>query len=204
MPWKIRERPLADATMALSDEQLVALTVKGDVSAFNEIVARWENRLYSFVYRYLGDPEEAKDITQESFVRAYSHLDGFRGQSKFSSWLYQIALNLCRSKLRRQKARPMVSIDDRADENPLWAVADERPTPADATLEQERAVAVREALAQLPEAQRTVIILKEYNGLKFREIAEILDTPESTVKSRLYHGLESLAQALGHLQAEGI
>jgi len=190
--------------MALSDEQLVALTVKGDVSAFNEIVARWENKLYHFVYRYLGDPEEAKDITQESFVRAYSHLDGFRGQSKFSSWLYQIALNLCRSKLRRQKARPTVSIDDREDENPLWAVVDERPTPADSTLEQERAVAVREALAQLPEAQRTVIILKEYNGLKFREIAEILDTPESTVKSRLYHGLENLAQALGHLQAEGI
>ena len=194
---------MADATMALSDEQLVALTVKGDVSAFNEIVARWESRLYSFVYRYLGDPEDAKDITQESFVRAYSHLDGFRGQSKFSSWLYQIALNLCRSKLRRQKARPTVSIDDREDENPLWAVADERPTPADTTLEQERAVAVREALARLPEAQRTVIILKEYNGLKFREIAEILDTPESTVKSRLYHGLEALAKALGHLQAEG-
>jgi RNA polymerase sigma-70 factor (ECF subfamily) len=188
--------------MALSDEQLVALTVKGDVQAFNEIVARWEGKLYSFVYRYLGDPEEAKDVTQESFVRAYSHLEGFRGQSKFSSWLYQIALNLCRSKLRRSTAHPMVSIDGRQEDNPLWAVADERPTPAEATLEQERVLAVREALAQLPEAQRTVIILKEYNGLKFREIAEILDTPESTVKSRLYHGLASLAQALGHLQAE--
>jgi RNA polymerase sigma-70 factor (ECF subfamily) len=189
--------------MALSDEQLVALTVKGDVSAFNEIVTRWEGRLYNFVYRYIGDAEEAKDITQESFVRAYSHLDGFRGQSKFSSWLYQIALNLCRSKLRRNQAHPTVSIDDREEGNPLWALPDERATPAEYALEQERAVAVREALAQLPEAQRTVIILKEYNGLKFREIAEILDTPESTVKSRLYHGLENLAQALGHLQAGG-
>lgn len=189
--------------MALSDEQLVALTVKGDVSAFNEIVARWEGRLYNFVYRYIGDAEEAKDITQESFVRAYSHLEGFRGQSKFSSWLYQIALNLCRSKLRRKKSRPTVSIDDREEDNPLWSLPDERATPDEHTLEQERAVAVREALAQLPEAQRTVIILKEYNGLKFREIAEILDTPESTVKSRLYHGLDNLAQALGHLQAGG-
>lgn len=189
--------------MALSDEQLVALTVKGDVSAFNEIVARWEGRLYNFVYRYIGDAEEAKDITQESFVRAYSHLEGFRGQSKFSSWLYQIALNLCRSKLRRKQSRPMVSIDDREEDNPLFSLPDTRATPAEHTLERERAVAVREALAQLPEAQRTVIILKEYNGLKFREIAEILDTPESTVKSRLYHGLENLAQALGHLQAGG-
>ena len=194
---------MAEARMALSDEQLVALTVKGDVSAFNEIVARWESRLYNFVYRYIGDAEEAKDITQESFVRAYSHLEGFRGQSKFSSWLYQIALNLCRSKLRRRRSRPMVSIDDREEDNPLFSLPDERATPAEHTLERERAVAVREALAQLPEAQRTVIILKEYNGLKFREIAEILDTPESTVKSRLYHGLEDLAQALGHLQAGG-
>ncbi len=195
---------MTEATMALSDEQLVALTVKGDVSAFNDLVARWEGKLYSFVYRYLGDSEEARDICQESFVRAYSHLYGFRGQSKFSSWLYQIALNLCRSKLRRQRAHPVVSIDDREAENPLWAIPDQRATPAEATLASERALAVREALAGLPEAQRTVIILKEYNGLKFREIAEILDTPESTVKSRLYHGLENLAQALGHLQAEGI
>jgi len=190
--------------MALSDEKLVALTVKGDVQAFNEIVARWEGRLYNFVYRYLGDAEEAKDITQESFVRAYSHLEGFRGQSKFSSWLYQIALNLCRSKLRRHQAHPTVSIDDREEDNPLWALPDEGESPAEHAETRERALAVREALAQLPEAQRTVIILKEYNGLKFREIAEILDTPESTVKSRLYHGLESLAQALGHLQAGGI
>ena len=189
--------------MALSDEQLVALTVKGDVSAFNEIVGRWEGKLYNFVYRYLGDAEEAKDITQESFVRAYSHIEGFRGQSKFSSWLYQIALNLCRSKLRRSMAHPTVSIDDREEDNPLWALPDNRATPVEHSLERERAVAVREALTQLPEAQRTVIILKEYNGLKFREIADILDTPESTVKSRLYHGLENLAQALGHLQSGG-
>jgi len=190
--------------MALSDEQLVALTVKGDVSAFNDLVGRWEGSLYSFVYRYLDDHEEAKDICQEAFVRAYTHLDGFRGQSKFSSWLYQIALNLCRSKLRRKKSHPTVSIDDREQANPLWALPDTRATPAEATLEGERALAVREALAELPEAQREVIILKEYHGLKFREIAEVLDTPESTVKSRLYNGLEALARALGHLQAEGI
>ncbi|MFQ5744482.1 MAG: RNA polymerase sigma factor [Acidobacteriota bacterium] len=195
---------MAEAVVALSDEQLVALTVKGEVSAFNDLVARWEGSLFSFVYRYLGDAEEAKDICQEAFVRAYTHLDGFRGQAKFSSWLYQIALNLCRSKLRRQKAHPTVSIDDRGDGQPLWALPDERATPAEAALVGERAMAVRGALAALPEAQREVIILKEYHGLKFREIAEILDTPESTVKSRLYHGLETLAQVLGHLQAEGI
>jgi RNA polymerase sigma-70 factor (ECF subfamily) len=195
---------MAEASMALSDEQLVALTVKGDVSAFNDLVGRWEGSLYSFVYRYLGDHEEARDICQEAFVRAYTHLDGFRGQAKFSSWLYQIALNLCRSKLRRKKSRPTVSIDDREEDNPLWALPDTRATPAEAALEGERAMAVREAIAMLPEAQREVIILKEYHGLKFREIAEVLDTPESTVKSRLYNGLEALAKALGHLQAEGM
>ena len=151
---------MAEATMALSDEQLVALTVKGDVSAFNDLVARWEGSLYNFVYRYLGDTEEARDICQEAFVRAYSHLDGFRGQAKFSSWLYQIALNLCRSKLRRDRTRKTVSIDDLEEGNPLWAIPDDRAPPAEETLLGERAIAVREALAQLPEPQRTVIILK--------------------------------------------
>ena len=88
---------VADTNQALSDEDLVASTLSGDVGAFNDLVHRWEGSLYKFVYRYLGDAEEARDICQEAFVRAYTNLDRFRGQAKFSSWLYQIALNLARS-----------------------------------------------------------------------------------------------------------
>lgn len=193
---------MAEATPAPSDQQLVARTVSGDVGAFNDLVGRWEGSLYKFVYRYLGDAEGARDICQEAFIRAYTNLDRYRGQAKFSSWLYQIALNLCRSQFRKQKARPTVSIDDEQGYS-LRLLPDTGATPDESAIKNERARALREALGQLPDPQRTVIILKEYHGMKFREIAEILGTPESTVKSRLYHGLETLAKSLGHLQAEG-
>lgn len=194
---------MAEVDSAASDEQLVARTRDGDLSAFNEIVGRWETPLYRFVYRYLGDPEEARDICQEAFVRAYTNLDGFRGRAKFSSWLYQIALNLCRSEFRRRGSRPQVSLEENDTQSYLRLVSDGGTSPDESAIQGQRTRQLREALAGLPERQRTVVILKEYHGLKFREIAEILGTPESTVKSRLYHGLESLARSLGHLRDEG-
>ena len=195
---------MAEASMALSDEQLVARTVDGDVGAFNSLVSRWESSLYNFVYRYLGDAEEARDVCQEAFLRAYTNLEGFRGQAKFSSWLYQIALNICRSQFRRTKSRPTVSLDDEGRSHKLRLVPDQAARPEEAALNNERTAAVRRALVELPDKQRIVIILKEYHGLKFREIAEILGTPESTVKSRLYHGLEALAESLGYLQNKDV
>ena len=191
---------MAEATVIPSDQELVERTLDGEVSAFNQLVDRWENSLYKFVVRYLGDPEEAKDICQEAFVRAYEHLDSFRGDAKFSSWLYQIARNLCRSRFRKQQSRPKVSIDD-DESGQLRTLPDDRATPAEVTLTRERATAVQQAIGELTEAQRTVVILKQYHGLKFREIAEILELPESTVKSRLYSGLDSLAELLGHLES---
>lgn len=193
---------MADATAAPSDEQLVARSIGGDVGAFNDLVSRWEGSLYKFVYRYLGDAEEARDICQEAFIRAYTNLDRFRGQAKFSSWLYQIALNLCRSQFRRQKARPTVSIDEDEQQNHLRIVPDAAITPDDTAITNERARALQEAISELPDNQRSVIILKEYHGLKFREIAELLGAPESTIKSRLYHGLDALAKRLGHLKSQ--
>jgi RNA polymerase sigma-70 factor (ECF subfamily) len=195
---------MAEASSAQSDEQLVARTLDGEVGAFNDLVTRWEDPLYRFVYRYLGDAEDARDICQEAFVRAYTNLNGFRGQSKFSSWLYQIALNLSRSEFRKRGSRPTVSLDDEEAESHLRLVQNEVAGPDEWAIHGQRAHALQQALAALPERQRTVVILKEYHGLKFREIAEILDTPESTVKSRLYHGLESLARSLGHLRDEGL
>lgn len=195
---------MAEATSAPSDDQLVARTRAGDVTAFNELVGRWESPLYKFVYRYLGDAEEARDICQEAFVRAYTNLDRFRGQSKFSSWLYQIALNLARSEFRKRGSRPsLVSLDEDESDHHLRLVSTATVRPDRSAMRNEATRALEGALAELPEVQREVVILKEYHGLKFREIAELLDTPESTVKSRLYHGLESLARSLGHLRDEG-
>lgn len=195
---------MAEAISAQSDEQLVARTQAGDVAAFNDLVTRWEEPLYRFVYRYLGDPEDARDICQEAFVRAYTNLEGFRGQAKFSSWLYQIALNLSRSEFRKRGSRPTVSLDEEETAGHLRLVQHDVAGPDEWAINGQRARILQEALAALPEKQRTVVILKEYHGLRFREIAEILNTPESTVKSRLYHGLETLARSLGHLRDEGL
>ena len=195
---------MAEAGQAQTDTDLVASTLAGDVGAFNDLVQRWEGSLYKFVYRYLGDAEEARDICQEAFIRAYTNLDRFRGQAKFSSWLYQIALNLCRSQFRRKQSRPTVSIDDDEERSPLRLVEANVDLPEDTAIHGERVRALQRALAELPDEQRTVIILKQYHGMKFREIAEVLDTPESTVKSRLYHGLDTLSRSLGYLKEEGL
>lgn len=195
---------MATAPAAPTDNQLVARTLDGDVGAFNDLVVRWETSLYRFVVRYLGDSEEARDICQEAFLKAYTNLDRFRGQAKFSSWLYQIALNQCRTQFRRKKSRPTVSLDADEQLSHLQLVPADGETPYASAIKSQQASELHSALAQLPEDQRTAIILKEYHGLKFREIAEILETPESTVKSRLYHGLESLAKSLGHLKTEGL
>jgi len=194
---------MAEAPAAPTDNQLVARTLNGDVGAFNDLVARWETSLYRFVVRYLGDSEEARDICQEAFLRAYTNLDRFRGQAKFSSWLYQIALNQCRSRFRKRKSRPTVSLDADDQQSYLQLVPTDVEAPDASAMKSQHAEELQAALARLPEDQRTAIILKEYHGLKFREIAEVLDTPESTIKSRLYHGLESLARSLGHLNTQG-
>lgn len=193
---------MAEAGPATSEQELVQRAVGGDVGAFNDLVSRLEGPLYKFVYRYLGDPEAARDICQEAFIRAYTNLDRFRGQAKFSSWLYQIALNVCRSEFRRQQARPAVSLEDDEQHGHLRLVPADGTSPDEAAMQEQRARALQRALGKLPEEQRTVIILKEYHGLKFREIAEILGTPESTVKSRLYHGFETLGRNLGYLKSE--
>lgn len=195
---------MAQAPATPTDNQLVARTLNGDVGAFNDLVVRWEASLYRFVVRYLGDSEEARDICQEAFLKAYTNLDRFRGQAKFSSWLFQIALNQCRTQFRRKKSRPTVSLDEEEQLSHLQLVPADAEPPDAAAIKSQQASELHAALANLPEDQRTAIILKEYHGLKFREIAEILETPESTVKSRLYHGLESLAKSLGHLKTEGL
>ena len=195
---------MAEAPAVPTDDQLVARTLNGDVGAFNDLVVRWETSLYGFVVRYLGDSEEARDVCQEAFLKAYTNLDRFRGQAKFSSWLYQIALNQCRTQFRRKKSRPTVSLDADEQMGHLQLVPVNTDAPDSSAIKSQHAGELQAALAALPEDQRTAIILKEYHGLKFREIAEVLETPESTVKSRLYHGLESLAKSLGHLKPEGL
>jgi RNA polymerase sigma-70 factor, ECF subfamily len=185
-----------DNGMASSDEELVARSMGGDVDSFNQLVLRWERPIYALAYRVIGREEEARDVAQETFLRAFRALSGFKGQAKFSSWLYRITLNLCRDWIRKERRTPVSQAPEGID---IIELAGEG-TPAE-TIEQlvgrkELGRAVSRAMAMLPEEQRTAIILKEYHGLTFQEIADMLDCPLSTVKTRLYQGLSVVRKQL--------
>jgi RNA polymerase sigma-70 factor, ECF subfamily len=180
----------------LTDEELVAQAVGGDAESFNQLIRRWERPIFALAYRTIGREEDARDICQETFLRAFRGLGGFKGQAKFSSWLYRIALNLCRDWMRRERRAPVVPAPDGVDLVELAGEGDEveRADTRVERLDLSRAVAV--AMRQLPEEQRSAIILKEYHGLTFQEIAELLGCPLSTVKTRLYQGLTVLRREL--------
>jgi RNA polymerase sigma-70 factor (ECF subfamily) len=180
--------------MAPTDEELVAAFQRGDVSAFDTLVSRWDRKIQGAIYRVVGATEDSRDVCQEVFLKAYRALGTFKREARFSSWLYQIALNACRDRLRRRRGRAQVSLDDASltAHEPLQG----GPSALDLVEAQDLARAVQAAMAALPHEQREVIALKEYQGLTFVEIAETLDVPVSTVKTRLYRGLGQLRHQL--------
>jgi RNA polymerase sigma-70 factor (ECF subfamily) len=182
--------------MTFTDEELVARSVGGDSDSFNQLILRWERPIYALAYRTLGRDEDARDVCQETFLRAFRGLAAFKGQAKFSSWLYRIALNLCRDWIRRERRNPVVQAPDGVEL--LDIAADRQPVEAieDYVARQDVSRAVERAMLTLPEEQRTAIILKEYQGLTFKEIADLLGCPLSTVKTRLYQGLTVLRRQL--------
>ncbi|MEO5895567.1 MAG: sigma-70 family RNA polymerase sigma factor [Vicinamibacterales bacterium] len=182
--------------MASSDEELVARSMGGDLDSFNQLVLRWERPIYALAYRVIGREEEARDVAQEAFLRAFRALPGFKGQAKFSSWLYRITLNLCRDWMRKERRTPVSQSPEGIDIIELAGEATPHETIEQMVGRKELGRAVSKAMAALPEEQRTAIILKEYHGLTFQEIADMLDCPLSTVKTRLYQGLSVVRKQL--------
>ena len=182
--------------MTWTDEELVAKSIRGDADSFNELVLRWERPIYALAYRTIGREEDARDVCQETFLRAFRALPGFRGQAKFSSWLYRIALNLCRDWVRRERRAPVVQPPEDVDLMELAAAAEPSESIEDLVARKDLSRLVEQAMALLPEEQRTAIVLKEYHGLTFQEIAELVGCPLSTVKTRLYQGLIVLRREL--------
>ena len=182
-----------------TDEELVTLSMGGDSESFNQLVLRWERPIYALAYRTLGREDEARDVCQETFLRAYRALPGFKGEAKFSSWIYRIALNLCRDWMRKKRRTPVMQAPEGVDLADLADRAAARgPVESIETLVARRQLSQRVAVAMrtLPEEQRTAIVLKEYHGLTFQEIAEMQGCPLSTVKTRLYQGLSVLRKQL--------
>ena len=165
------------------DASLIAATRAGDTAAFGSLVALYQDRLFNSLVRVLGSAEDAADIVQDAFVQAYTKLDSFRGSSSFYTWLYRIAFNLAMSHARR--GHKTTSLDSRKSligEEPM----DGAPTAVAGVLEQERAELVHAALAELTLDYRQILVLREIDGCRYDEIAEILDLPVGTVRSRLF------------------
>jgi RNA polymerase sigma-70 factor (ECF subfamily) len=182
--------------MTSTDEELVARSNGGDHDSFNELIRRWERPIYALAYRQIGREEDARDVCQETFLRAYRALGGFRGQAKFSSWLYRIAINLCRDWMRRERRTPVMQAPEDVDLMELAAAREPAESIEDRIARNDLSRAVERAMAVLPDEQRAAIVLKEYHGLTFQEIADLVGCPLSTVKTRLYQGLSVLRREL--------
>ena len=178
--------------MERSDEYLLELALQGDGACFGELSRRWQYKIYGFICRYVGNSEEAEDLTQDTFTKAFQNLDRLSNPSRFSSWLYKIALNECRMRFRRQRNVIAVPLDDQVHEEPDTGAT----SPEETLLARETSQLLQEAFEQLPEEQKAVILMKEFQGLKFHEISEVLEVPLSTVKSRMYLGLKTLRRLM--------
>jgi RNA polymerase sigma-70 factor, ECF subfamily len=172
------------------DIKLIKQAQKSNHAAFNELMGLWQHRIHRFAYRFFANTDDADEITQKTFISVYQKLDTLSDPVKFPAWIYRIANNLCLDELKRTGRKKFTALENHE------VHSGENGTPAGYLENKELGEVLQKALLLLPDEQRTVIILKEYEGLKFREIAEILDQPENTVKSRMYHGLKSLRRIL--------
>lgn len=186
-----------------TDEQLVERALAGDGDAFGEVVRRWERKIYALAYGITGSVEEARDATQETFINAYRNLPRFRGEAQVSSWLHRIAVNQCISRQRRARVRAETGLEDEVEAGrEQYISTGTESSPAHASESKQRAVAVRRAVASLPQELREVVLMKEFEELTFQEIADALQIPLSTVKSRLYTALKQLRLKLERFQLE--
>ena len=175
-----------------SDEELVARSMGGDLDSFNQLVLRWERPIYALAYRVIGREEDARDVAQETFLRAFRALGGFKGQAKFSSWLYRITLNLCRDWIRKERRTPVSQPPEGIDIVELAGEAAPSETIEQVVGRNQLSRAVSKAMASLPEEQRTAIILKEYHGMTFQEIADLLVISPKTVERHRANVVEKL------------
>jgi RNA polymerase sigma-70 factor (ECF subfamily) len=184
-----------------SDNKLVKRVQKGDKGAFDLLVIKYQHKIVNLVMRYVRDPELALDITQEAFIKAYRALPRFRGDSAFYTWMYRIAVNTAKNHLAAQRRRPMdVELDMQDPEQyDLHAKLKETDTPEGLALGNELKEIVERAIAALPEDLRTAIILRELEGMSYEEIAQTMDCPVGTVRSRIFRARDAIGKKVGPL-----
>lgn len=173
---------------------LVERAQEGNQAAINQLVNQWYSRIYNFAYKYLGDDFLASEVSQKTFITLYQKIHTLKESNKFKSWIYQVAYNHCHAEQRKKKSRWSIAsfLDNGSESHPPEPDQRRHHNPEDNFQHGELTGLLQKALAQITHSQRVIIVMKEYEGLKFTEIAEILGVSENTAKSRLYGGLKAL------------
>jgi RNA polymerase sigma-70 factor (ECF subfamily) len=175
-----------------TDRELVERSVGGDDAAFTILVRRHERRVYSLAYRMLGREEDARDATQDTFLNTFRKLSTFRSDAAFTTWLHRVTLNTCYDILRRRKREPSLEVPDTEERDVV---------PHDHAEATAVSIDVQRALLQVPQEFRAALVLHDVQDLPYEDVAEILDVPVGTVKSRIHRGRVALARALGERPA---
>ncbi len=183
---------------AVEDADLIRQATRGNVESFNLLVSRWEKRVYNYLLRITANREDALDLTQDAFLKAYQNLRKLDDPGRFAPWLYRIAHNEAYSMFRKRK--PQTDVDQIEPE----ATQTKITVGGSSVFPIELSLAVASALDRLSVDQREAVVLKIYQGFKFEEMAEILSCPVSTIKSRLYTALELLKIELAPIKARGV
>ena len=192
--------------MTTSDETLIERILNGDALAFEQLVGRYEQKVFNIAFRMSGDREDALDLSQESFIRAYRALNRFEGQSAFSTWLFRIVTNTCIDALRKRKRQPVVVLStDSSIETDDGEYQIEFPAPSDQNPEElvlgtELREQLQYALSRLSEEHRLALVLRDVEGYTYEEIAEILEINIGTVKSRINRARLSMREEIGSME----
>ncbi len=187
------------------DELLVERAKRGDVEAFEQLISQYQRKVYNFAYRQTGNHEDASDVAQEAFIRAYSSLPEFRGDSSFATWLFRIVNNACLDELRKRKRKRVTSLDEPlaledGEMDRQLAVADSDSSPEQALEREEIQRAVQQSINELDEEYRVVIVMRDIQGYSYNEIADTLGINLGTVKSRLNRARNALKEKFGKME----
>lgn len=181
----------------VSEKKIIEKVLGGDANAFEELVLKYEKTVYNLALRMVGDRDDASDMTQETFIKAYGSLSSFRGDSKFSVWIYRITTNVCldflRSKSRKQQVSLTVSYDD---EDAQLDIPDPKADPEQQLMQKMSMQSVEEGLKTLPDKQRQILVMRELGGMSYAEIGAALSLEEGTVKSRIFRARKRLCAFL--------